>query len=129
MDIRNLTPRPLKIPLPGGKVLRLGPRMTGQVTPKAAESEGVKKLLGDDTEGLRALAVWTLYRIERDNAKKLLLGSLRDKSRHVRAVAIGALAGLGTGLYIARRSDVTRSQMLWADLGAALEPFVGTCGE
>jgi hypothetical protein len=47
MDITNLTPRPLKISLPGGKVLRLGPRMTGQITAKAAEHPPVKKLLED----------------------------------------------------------------------------------
>jgi len=47
MDIRNKTPRPLKISLPGGKVLRLGPRMTGQISPKAAQHEAVKKLLED----------------------------------------------------------------------------------
>jgi len=45
MDITNLTPRPLKISLPGGKVLRLGPRMTGQITAKAAEHPPVKKLI------------------------------------------------------------------------------------
>ncbi|MFK5956910.1 MAG: hypothetical protein QM477_10755 [Planctomycetota bacterium] len=47
MDIRNKTPRPLKISLPGGKVLRLGPRMTGQISPKAAEHETLKKLLDE----------------------------------------------------------------------------------
>ncbi len=45
MDINNLTPRPLKISLPGGKVLRLGPRMTGQITAKAAEHAPVRKLI------------------------------------------------------------------------------------
>ncbi|PCJ53714.1 MAG: hypothetical protein COA70_08475 [Planctomycetota bacterium] len=45
MDILNKTPRPLKISLPGGKVLRLGPKMTGQISPKAAEHPPVKKLL------------------------------------------------------------------------------------
>ncbi|MHC4839211.1 MAG: hypothetical protein ACYTF3_13705 [Planctomycetota bacterium] len=49
MDIRNLTPRPLKIPLPGGKVLRLGPRMTGQIVAKAAEADAVKALIEDGT--------------------------------------------------------------------------------
>ncbi|MHC4380307.1 MAG: hypothetical protein ACYSU1_04365 [Planctomycetota bacterium] len=47
MDILNKTPRPLKIPLPGGKVLRLGPKMTGQISPKAAEHPPVKKLLDE----------------------------------------------------------------------------------
>jgi len=47
MDILNKTPRPLKISLPGGKVLRLGPKMMGQITAKAAEHEAVKKLLDE----------------------------------------------------------------------------------
>ena len=47
MDIRNKTPRPLKVSLPGGGVLRLGPKMVGQITAKAAEFEGVKKLLDE----------------------------------------------------------------------------------
>lgn len=45
MDILNKTPRPLKISLPGGKVLRLGPKMVGQISPKAAEHPPLKKLL------------------------------------------------------------------------------------
>ena len=49
MDIQNKTPRPIKVPLPGGNVLRLGPRMTGQINPKAAEHDAVKKLIEDGT--------------------------------------------------------------------------------
>ncbi|MCP4093278.1 MAG: hypothetical protein GY747_07500 [Planctomycetes bacterium] len=49
MDIHNKTPRPLKIPLPGGKVLRLGPGKTGQITAKASEHPPVKKLIEDGT--------------------------------------------------------------------------------
>ncbi len=45
MDILNTTKRPLKIQLPGGKVLRLGPGNTGQINPKAAEHPAVKKLI------------------------------------------------------------------------------------
>lgn len=45
MDILNKTARPLKISLPGGKVLRLGPKMTGQIAAKAAEHPPVKKLI------------------------------------------------------------------------------------
>jgi len=41
----NKSRRPLKIHLPQGKVLHLGPRHEGQVTPQALESPGVKKLL------------------------------------------------------------------------------------
>ncbi|MDA0667739.1 MAG: hypothetical protein O3A50_08185 [Planctomycetota bacterium] len=55
MDILNKTSRPLKVSLPGGKVLRLGPKMTGQINTKAAEhppvmkliEEGVIEILGD----------------------------------------------------------------------------------
>ncbi|MDP7061757.1 MAG: hypothetical protein QF489_02335 [Planctomycetota bacterium] len=49
MDIHNKTPRPLKISLPGGKVLRLGPGKTGQITAKASEHPPVKKLIEDGT--------------------------------------------------------------------------------
>jgi hypothetical protein len=45
MDIINKTKRPIAIKLPGGKVLRLGPGNTGQITAKAAEHPPVKKLL------------------------------------------------------------------------------------
>ncbi len=43
--IVNKTNRPLKIHLPQGKVLHLGPRKEGQVAPHALESAGVKKLV------------------------------------------------------------------------------------
>ena len=45
MDIVNNTPRPLKISLPGGKIIRLGPKMTGQITAKASLHPPVQKLL------------------------------------------------------------------------------------
>ncbi|MAE29475.1 MAG: hypothetical protein QF724_04940 [Planctomycetota bacterium] len=45
MDITNQTKRPLAIPLPGGKKLRLGPGKMGQISPKAAEFPAVKKLV------------------------------------------------------------------------------------
>lgn len=41
----NKTNRPLKIHLPQGKVLHLGPRKEGQVTPHALDSPGVKRLI------------------------------------------------------------------------------------
>ena len=42
--IRNKTPRPLRVPLPGGKVLHLGPGKTGQVSDKALERPALRKL-------------------------------------------------------------------------------------
>ena len=44
-SIHNKTNRPLVVPLPGGKKLRLGPLQTGQVTPKALEHPPLKKLI------------------------------------------------------------------------------------
>jgi hypothetical protein len=45
MDIVNKTQKPVAVPLPGGKKLRLGPGKTGQITPKAAEHPPVMKLV------------------------------------------------------------------------------------
>ncbi len=45
MDISNKTKRPLRVPLPGGKKLHLGPGKTGQVTPKAADHPPLKKMI------------------------------------------------------------------------------------
>ena len=45
MDICNRTKRPLKISLPGGKLLRLAPGKTGQIAPKAALHPAVKQLI------------------------------------------------------------------------------------
>lgn len=45
MDIVNKTKRPLAVPLPQGKKLRLGPGKTGQVTPKALEHPPLKKMI------------------------------------------------------------------------------------
>jgi len=45
MEIRNKTKRPLKIPLPGGKQLRLGPGKLGQVAPKAASHPPLQSLI------------------------------------------------------------------------------------
>ncbi|MFT5049813.1 MAG: hypothetical protein ACI8QZ_001206 [Chlamydiales bacterium] len=41
----NKTKKPLKVPLPGGKLLRLGPGKTGQVSPKALEHPGFQKMV------------------------------------------------------------------------------------
>ena len=43
--ISNKTHLPLRVPLPGGKTLHLGPGKTGQISPKAIEHSGLKKLV------------------------------------------------------------------------------------
>jgi hypothetical protein len=43
--IRNLTIKPIKVPLGGGKALRLGPKADGVVRDKAAEHPAVLKLI------------------------------------------------------------------------------------
>ncbi len=45
MNITNKTQKPLRLHLPGGKKLFLGPGKTGQVTPKALEHPPIVKLL------------------------------------------------------------------------------------
>ena len=45
MDVINKTPKPLSLPLPGGKKLFLGPGKTGQVTNKALEHPPLVKLI------------------------------------------------------------------------------------
>jgi hypothetical protein len=47
MEISNKTKRPLRIPLPGGKKLHLGPGRTGQISPKAIDHPALKKLIDD----------------------------------------------------------------------------------
>ena len=56
--ITNKTTKPLSVPLPDGKTLHLGPRASGQVSPRSAEFGPLKKLieagevaLADDTSG------------------------------------------------------------------------------
>ncbi|MDF1798257.1 MAG: hypothetical protein P1V81_03705 [Planctomycetota bacterium] len=49
MEIRNLTTRPLRIPLPGGKSLHLGPRKVAKIVPKSLEHPPVKELLEAET--------------------------------------------------------------------------------
>lgn len=44
-DIRNATSKPLRVPLPQGKVLHLGPRKTGQVLAAALEHPPFQKLV------------------------------------------------------------------------------------
>ena len=43
--IRNKTTRPMKVALPGGKTLHLGPQKTGQIADAALERPGVQKLV------------------------------------------------------------------------------------
>jgi hypothetical protein len=45
--IRNTTPRPLRVKLPGGKTLHLGPGKTGQIADGAEEHESVQALIAD----------------------------------------------------------------------------------
>ncbi len=45
MEVTNTTRRPLVVPLPGGKKLRLGPGKVGQIAPKAADHPPVKALI------------------------------------------------------------------------------------
>lgn len=44
-EIRNLTHAPLKIHLPGGKTLFLGPDKTGQISDHAAQAPSVRRLV------------------------------------------------------------------------------------
>jgi hypothetical protein len=43
--IKNQTNRPLRVPLPRGKFLHLGPAKSGQIATAAAEHPGLKKLI------------------------------------------------------------------------------------
>ncbi len=43
--IKNKTNRPIRVPLPRGKFLHLGPTKSGQITTEAVEYAGLKKLV------------------------------------------------------------------------------------
>ncbi len=43
--IKNKTTRPLRVPLPRGKTVHLGPAKSGQITTEAAEHPALKKLV------------------------------------------------------------------------------------
>lgn len=43
--VRNKTHRPLRVPLPQGKVLHLGPGKTGQIAAQAVDGTGVQRLV------------------------------------------------------------------------------------
>ena len=45
MIITNKTHKPIKVPLPGGKFLHLGPNKSGQIAERAAEAPAVKRLV------------------------------------------------------------------------------------
>ncbi len=46
-EIRNKTNRPIRIPLPGGKTLFVGPAQVAQIADNAAEHPNVEKLVED----------------------------------------------------------------------------------
>ncbi len=43
--ITNKTSKPLSVPLPGGKKLRLGPLKSGEISPKAVDHPPLQKLI------------------------------------------------------------------------------------
>jgi len=43
--VRNTTLMPIRIPLPGGKTLHLGPGKTGQISDQAAHGRSVRSLI------------------------------------------------------------------------------------
>lgn len=45
----NKTHQPIKVPLPQGKVLHLGPNQTGQISHKAVDHEPLQKLVAAGT--------------------------------------------------------------------------------
>ena len=47
--IENKTLRPIKVPLPGGKSLRLGPKQSGQVRDAAGDHPAVKRMVEAET--------------------------------------------------------------------------------
>lgn len=44
-EIRNTSPAPLIVPLPGGKTLHLGPRKVAQIADNATEHPALKRLV------------------------------------------------------------------------------------
>ena len=47
--VRNLTPKPIKVPLPGGKTLRLGPRADGTIQDTAAHHPALLRRVEAET--------------------------------------------------------------------------------
>ena len=59
-EIVNKTHRPIRVPLPGGKFLHLGPAKSGQISDQAVQTPSFQKLLKKGTieligEGNRAV--------------------------------------------------------------------------
>lgn len=48
-EIVNKTHRPVRVPLPGGKFLHLGPAKSGQVSDQATQLPSFQRLLNDGT--------------------------------------------------------------------------------
>jgi len=48
-NVTNKTNRPLRVPLPGGKTLHLGPGKSGQISSKDAQHGALQKLVADAT--------------------------------------------------------------------------------
>jgi len=44
-EIRNTSAMPIRVPLPGGKTLHLGPKKVAQIADGAAEHPAIKKLV------------------------------------------------------------------------------------
>ena len=81
MDIINKTNKPLRIPLPGGKKLFLGPGKTGQVTAKALQHPPLVKLIeaGD---------------VESDGATTIRQRGGADKTGHAAGLRHGATGAM-----------------------------------
>jgi len=47
--ISNKTHQPLRVPLPGGRTLRLGPGQTGEITSNAVDHPPLKKMIDAGT--------------------------------------------------------------------------------
>jgi hypothetical protein len=47
--VRNKTQLPVRVPLPGGKTLHLGPARTGQISDQAADGRSVRRLIEQGT--------------------------------------------------------------------------------
>jgi hypothetical protein len=48
-SVSNRTPRAIRVPLPGGKILRLGPLKVGEIASNAVDHPGLQKLVADGT--------------------------------------------------------------------------------